>query len=245
MSEETTVVFTDGSARRNPGPGGWAAIVATPDGEVVELGGGAAHTTNNKMELLGAIRALEHLRGRPGRVLIHTDSTYLINGITKWIQSWRRKGWKTAGGGDVLNRDLWERLSELVGERGRGDRVEWRHVRGHAGIPGNERADEIATTFADGEPTPLYRGSGRAYPVPLDAAPAAEATSAPPRTRSARGGGAGGLYLSLVGGELRRHATWDECERRVKGVSGARFKKARSAAEEAEILRGWGVREPG
>src|SRR4030095_11240684 len=91
-------VFTDGAAKGNPGPGGWGAIVATPDGHVTELGGRAAHATNNQMELTAVIAALKYLRGRPDHVALHTDSTYVIRGITQWIHGWRRRGWTTADG---------------------------------------------------------------------------------------------------------------------------------------------------
>lgn len=244
MEKREIIVFTDGAAKGNPGPGGWAAIIVTPAGEVIELGGGAAHTTNNKMELSGAIGALEHLRRTPGRIEIHTDSKYLIDGITKWIHGWRRKGWKTATGGDVLNRDLWESLAALLGERGRENGVSWRHVRGHAGIAGNERADAIAVSFANGERALLYRGELAAYDVPiLDLGPVTAAASARPSTSSSRSGNAKAYsYLSLLGGKPERHATWPECERRVKGQPGARFKKAMSRDDEAAILRSWGLR---
>src|SRR5215510_14931822 len=125
------VVFTDGAAKGNPGPGGWGAIVVTPEGVVTELGGRAAEaTTNNKMELTGAIEALVALRAVPGPVAIYTDSTYLIQGIRGWIFGWRKRGWKTAAGGDVLNRDLWEQLDELVRARGKNG-ITWHYVRGH------------------------------------------------------------------------------------------------------------------
>jgi len=238
------VVWTDGAAKGNPGPGGWGAIVVVPSGEVVELGGGAAYTTNNKMELGGAIHALEHLRGREGPVALHTDSTYLIDGITKWIHGWRRRGWKTSTGSDVLNRELWERLAELLAERGRRGSVRWRHVRGHAGIPGNERCDEIAVAFSEGRRPELYRGPLSGYPIPIlapDDEVEARAKAARGSARPSRGGRAFS-YLSLLGGVAMRHATWPECERRVKGKAGARFKKAMTRAEEAEILRSWGLR---
>lgn len=244
MKADEIVVFTDGAAKGNPGPGGWGAIVATPEGEVVELGGGSAHTTNNKMELGGAIHALEHLRGRDGSIRLHTDSTYLIDGITKWIHGWRRRGWKTSTGTDVLNRDLWERLSALLAERGKENRVHWHHVRGHAGIPGNERCDEIAVAFAEGVRPDLYRGPVETYPVSLlatadaEAMPATKKRAAP---RPARGGGKPFSYVSLLGGVAMRHATWPECERRVKGQAGARFKKAMSREDESQILRAWGL----
>lgn len=236
-----TIVFTDGAAKGNPGPGGWGAIVVTPDGVVTELGGGAPHTTNNKMELSGAIGALEHLADVPGTVAIYTDSTYVIQGITQWVWGWRTRGWKTAQGGDVLNRDLWERLSALVSARGpRG--LEWRWVRGHVGTPGNERVDAIAVAFALQKPAALYRGPVEEYGVDIRQVP--EETAVPKRAPGSKGSGArtaAHSYVSVVDGVPMRHATWAECERRVKGRAGARFKKAASASDEAAILRGWGV----
>jgi ribonuclease HI len=247
------VAFTDGAASGNPGPGGWAAVVVTPQGHVTELGGGAAHTTNNKMELTGAIMALEHVAHEPDSVRIYTDSSYVIKGITQWVWNWQRRGWKTAEGADVLNRDLWEQLLSLVNARGR-TRIEWHWVRGHDGTPGNERVDEIAVAFSRHRHEPLYDGPLSVYALPILDLP--EATDAPARSRAASGGSAAPAlaptrkaaskgpaysYLSLIDGVLERHGTWAECERRVKGRSGARFKKAMSAAEEADILRSWGL----
>jgi ribonuclease HI len=247
MNYERVVMFTDGAAKGNPGPGGWGAIIVTPAGEVTELGGRAAQTTtNNRMELTGAIQALSAVRDVPGPLAIYTDSTYVIQGIRAWIFGWRKRGWKTAAGGDVLNRDLWERLDALVGARGKGG-VEWHYVKGHAGIPGNERVDEIADGLAQGRPITLYRGPliGYSYAVldlPSD-------TDVPPRSASAGGSarsqGTPYSYLSVVDGELARHTTWADCERRVKGRAGARFKKAMSQADEAAILREWRIDPPG
>lgn len=239
--DRLTIVFTDGGAKGNPGPGGWGAIVVSPDGSVVELGGGSPYTTNNKMELSGAIAALEQLADSGEPVAIYTDSTYVIQGITQWVWAWRKRGWKTAQGGDVLNRELWQRLADLVGVRGAGN-VDWRWVRGHVGTPGNERVDEIATSFALQQPPALYRGSLAGYGLDILKTP--DDTALPKRTSSGGGRGAKSAahsYLSVVDGVLARHATWAECERRVKGRSGARFKKATSAANEAEILREWGL----
>jgi ribonuclease HI len=236
------VLFTDGAAKGNPGPGGWGAIVVTPDGRVVELGGGSPHTTNNKMELGGAIAALRHVADRPEPVTIYTDSTYLIQGITQWVWGWRRRGWKTAQGTDVLNRDLWEELSALTGTRARGS-VDWRWVRGHVGTPGNERCDEIAVAFASRGVAELYDGPLAGYPRPVLDVPAntdvprRSAASSTPKT-------AAYSYVSVVGGIPMRHTSWADCEQRVKGQSGARFKKAASADDERAILRGWGI-DPG
>lgn len=244
MPASRIIVFTDGAAKGNPGPGGWGAIVVTPDERVVELGGGAPHTTNNRMELSGAIAALRHVAGRPEPVAIYTDSTYLIQGITQWIWGWRRRGWKTAEGADVLNRELWEDLSALVAARnGSGAKVEWHWVRGHVGTPGNERADAISVAFALQRDVELYSGPLSGYPLSILQMP--EETAVPKRTNgsgaSAKTKAPAYSYLSVVGGIPMRHSTWAECERRVKGQPGARFKKAASAADEAAILSGWGI----
>jgi ribonuclease HI len=199
------------------------------------------------MELTGAIEALSELRGVPGPLAIYADSTYVIQGIRGWIHGWRKRGWKTATGGDVLNRDLWERLDELVQARGKGA-IEWHYVRGHAGTPGNERVDEIADGFAQGLPITLYRGPIAGYGVAILDLPSD--TDVPKRTASgpASGGsrpkGQPFSYLSVVDGELARHTTWADCERRVKGRAGARFKKAMSQGDEAAILREWRI-DPG
>jgi ribonuclease HI len=237
MAEMPTVVFADGAAKGNPGPGGWGAIVVTPAGQVTELGGGARHTTNNRMELTAAIEALRHVRAS-GPVAVHTDSTYVIRGIREWIHGWRRRGWRTAQGGDVVNRDLWETLA--AAERATGP-VKWHYVAGHGGIPGNERVDEIADAFAAGRRPALYHGPLVRYDVAVLDVP--DDTSVPERRAGAAPRGrraAPHSYLSLVDGRPARHATWAECERRVKGRSGARFKKAMTPAEEEDILRSWG-----
>lgn len=233
-------IFTDGAAKGNPGPGGWGAIVAN-DEHVREIGGGSPHTTNNQMELSGVIEALRAARGLDGKVELHTDSTYVIRGITEWIHGWRRRGWLTAEGQPVLNRELWEALAAEVATRGRGG-IHWHYVRGHAAIPGNERCDEIAVAFAAGKRPVLYQGPRAAYAVAIHERP--DDTSVPKRSSGGSGAGKSApaySYLSLVNGVAMRHATWAECERRVRGVSGARFKKATSAADEAAILRTWGA----
>ena len=239
MADFPLILFTDGAAKGNPGPGGWGAIVVTPEGSVTELGGGSPHTTNNKMELGGAIAALRHVADRPEPVAIYTDSTYLIQGITQWVWGWRKRGWKTAQGTEVLNRDLWEELSALTGARARGS-IDWRWVRGHVGTPGNERCDEIAVAFASQRPAELYDGPLTGYDRPIldvpddTAVPERRSSSSTPKV-------AAYSYLSVVGGVPMRHSTWADCEQRVKGQSGARFKKTASADDEAAILRGWGI----
>jgi ribonuclease HI len=236
-----TIVFADGAAKGNPGPGGFGVVVVTPGGHVTELGGAEPRTTNNRMELAAVIEALRHLRTTPGAIAVYTDSSYVIRGIREWIHAWRRRGWKTADGHDVANRDLWEALARLVDDRRTREPVVWHYVRGHSGVPGNERVDAIANGQALGRPPRLYHGPLVRYDVPVLDLP--DDTRVPERRAegSARGAKAKAYsYLSLVDGTVVRHATWAECERRVKGRSGARYRKATTAADEAAILADWG-----
>jgi len=131
-------IHTDGACKGNPGAGGWGALLAW-NGKTSELYGGEAHTTNNRMEMTAVIRALEALKLK-SRVRLHTDSKYVQQGISEWIHSWKKRGWRTADRKPVKNEDLWRRLDELAGEH----EIEWLWVRGHDGNPGNERADELA-----------------------------------------------------------------------------------------------------
>lgn len=135
-------VFTDGACLGNPGPGGWGVLIIDA-GEERELNGGEADTTNNRMEMLAAIRALEELP-KGASIALHTDSQYVKNGITSWIKGWKRNGWKNASKQPVKNKDLWEALDALAAERN----VEWRWVKGHNGHPENERVDELARQAA-------------------------------------------------------------------------------------------------
>lgn len=135
---EPVDVFSDGACKGNPGPGGWGVLLCYGAHEK-ELWGGEAGTTNNRMELMAVIRALEALK-RPSRVRVTTDSQYVKQGVTAWMARWKRNGWRTADRKPVKNRDLWERLDQAVARH----RLEWRWVRGHAGHPRNERADRLA-----------------------------------------------------------------------------------------------------
>jgi ribonuclease HI len=138
MSEEIVEVYSDGACRGNPGPGGWGVLLRS-GGLEKELWGGEADTTNNRMELTAVIRALEALK-RPSRVRVYTDSQYVQKGISEWVHSWKRRGWRTADKKPVKNIDLWKRLDELAAVHA----VEWHWVKGHAGHTENERADRLA-----------------------------------------------------------------------------------------------------
>ena len=136
-------IYTDGSCLNNPGPGGWAAILVWGGHEKV-MSGGEPETTNNRMELMAAIMALEALT-RPVEVTLTSDSIYLRDGITKWINGWKKNGWKTAAKKPVANQDLWRRLDEAI----KPHQIKWAWVKGHAGHPMNERCDELARAEAE------------------------------------------------------------------------------------------------
>ncbi len=156
------IIFCDGSSRGNPGPGGWGAIVYG-HGKVTELGRGEKHTTNNKMELSGAIFALQSVKNSDTEIILNTDSTYITLGMTEWIHNWQKNNWKNSAKKPVLNRELWEELIEAAKDK----KITWNHVAGHAGVPGNERCDEIATMFADGEKPKLFFGDINSYKVKI------------------------------------------------------------------------------
>jgi ribonuclease HI len=140
---KTVEIFTDGACKGNPGPGGWGAIIRYGKHEK-ELSGGEADTTNNRMEMLAAIRALDTLI-EPCNVILHTDSTYVKDGITKWVDGWQRNGWKTASRKPVRNADLWHELIAAVAQH----QIDWRWVKGHSGHPENDRADRLASDAAE------------------------------------------------------------------------------------------------
>ncbi|OOG39978.1 ribonuclease HI [Polaromonas sp. A23] len=139
-AQQHVVIYTDGACKGNPGPGGWGAMLTTGD-SVKELFGGEMGTTNNRMEMMAVIEALAALK-RPCRVTLYLDSEYVRKGITEWISGWKARGWRTAAKQPVKNVDLWQKLDALVTSSGHA--IEWRWVKGHAGDPGNERADALA-----------------------------------------------------------------------------------------------------
>lgn len=220
-------VFTDGSSRGNPGPGGWGAVVIG-ENKVIELGGRDDDTTNNKMEISAAINALKEIPV-DSEVELYTDSSYLINGITKWVNGWQRNGWITKNKEEVMNRDLWENLVEAKD----GKDVAWKYLGGHVGIVGNERCDVIATSFADKKEIHLYNGSLEKYPIKniLDLS-----HSEDKQIKKNNSGAKAYSYISMVNGEIQIHKTWAECESRVKGKTNARFRKSISKDNEEQII---------
>ncbi len=264
-------IYTDGSSRGNPGPGGWAATMEFSSHKVVEIGGADAHTTNNRMELTAVLRALEYIRDHIGTatnstttngtatnstttngtsavgavttVEINSDSAYVLNGITKWVYGWFKNNWQTADGSPVANKDIWEPMYQLVWYFKSKIELTFTKVSGHSGVLGNERADMIATAFADGDRILLFLGNKKDYERLLGdtvadrpASPEKKSKSKEQKTRSMTPAYS---YVSMVGGMIETHRTWVDCEARVKGKSGAKFKKALSEAEEANIIASW------
>lgn len=238
-SQDRIIVFSDGACSGNPGRGGWGTIVVLPNNQVQELGGGELSTTNNRMEMTAALEGLRFLKDHPGHIDFYTDSTYLIRGITQWIWGWRKRGWKTAEGGEVSNKDIWEELSQVIQARGPSGKIDWKYSRGHIGIPGNERCDEIAVAFSKGAAISLYRGVLDTYPIDVMTFP--ENTDLPEMKQPGEKKAAPFSYLSNIGGIVYRHKDWPSCQRRVSGKSGAKFKKTTSAADELAVLKTWGL----
>lgn len=162
MKKNEIIIYTDGSSLGNPGPGGWGAVVSFPNGKIIELGGREESSTNNRMEMTAVIRALRLVqeKNKLGKqIKIHSDSAYVINGITMWVYGWLKNNWRTASKEPVLNQDLWEELFKLEFNLKRKYEIEWVKVAGHAGISLNERCDFIATEYAGQRRVPLFTGS--------------------------------------------------------------------------------------
>lgn len=229
MSE--AIIFTDGASQGNPGSGGWGAVISVTEesadtGRVMELGGHLKETTNNQAELTAAIEVLQWARNNKlSDVTLYTDSSYLIQGITNWRHNWQQNGWQTKNDEPVKNKQLWQDLISAQEDLG----VTYEHVDGHAGIPANERADDVATTFADGSQPDLFSGSKEQYDTSL-APETQKITDAP-------------VYISLVDDQVKQHTSWEDCKQRVEGVE-AQYRKVKTIPERDQILKDWG-KSPG
>jgi ribonuclease HI len=232
-------MYSDGACSGNPGRGGWATILGLPNNQVVELGGGRNETTNNQMELQGLIEGLLYLKNISfDQLIYYTDSAYVLNGATKWIKGWSFRGWKNAEGKEVANKDFWKAVQSLLADFS-DKKIKWCYVRGHTGVEGNERCDEIAVCFSTGKYVSLYEGDNKNYLFDIFEVPTTEPI---PDSSFKKKDGVKEVvyYLSLKNGVLERHKTWAECEQRVKGASGVKFKKVKNQSEENEVLKVWG-----
>jgi ribonuclease HI len=186
------------------------------------------------MELRAALEALKYVAPHADKpIVLHTDSSYVINGITKWVKGWQRNGWLTKEKKEVLNQDLWGQLVDAAKSCAHG--IAWEYVGGHVGVVGNERVDAIASDFAQNKPVELYDGSRAAYELDITNLGHDDELKAAKSSSKSRSKAKAYSYVSKVDGVVQTHATWGECEQRVKGRT-ARFKKATSAAEEAAII---------
>ncbi len=224
-------IFTDGAAKGNPGPGGYGAVLLLDD-SVLEIGEGKKLTTNNEMELRAVVEALKSVPTGSTGVEVYTDSKYVVEGATGWIFGWMKNGWKTKTKEDVSHKEIWLELIELLKKV----KVDWHKIPGHSGLIGNERADTIASDFGEEKSVNLYNGKREGYEyeienVEYDKEKAAERSKA--RKRQAQKAHS---YISRVDGVIKTHKTWKECEARVKGKKGVKFKKSISAAEEKDII---------
>lgn len=211
MSEQQIHVWSDGACRGNPGPGGWGALVRIPGRPDVELSGGEPATTNNRMELRAVVEALRSLPTGT-TVTVHADSTYVLNGITKWLAGWRRNGWVTGSKQPVKNVDLWQDLDEQAQRH----TVDWQWVKGHAGDPGNERADALANAGVPGGMGHGPAGDGR----PGRRRPAATVAAPPPGSTATSAAGTAGRRPSAgpgpgAGMAARFAGTCPQCSTRI------------------------------
>lgn len=236
------IIFTDGASSGNPGPSGWGAVLLFGK-SIKEIGGFEKASTNNRMELTAVIMGLktldlelaspddEYTKKQPA--VIYTDSQYVVNGITKWVFGWQKNNWKKADGSEVLNIDLWQDLLKEVMARD----ITWKVIRGHAGIAGNNRADEIAVEFSQQEQrVNLYYGLIKDHPDNITEPDSSQLEIGSDRDRKKSKAYS---YLSLVDGVLKRHSTWASCEGRVKGQTGAKFRKSISEEDEKNIIKDW------
>jgi len=244
--QNQAIIYCDGACSGNPGPGGWGSIIIFSDC-VVELGGYQKLATNNQMEILAAIKALEYIydsRKKLDQISIYTDSNYLINAITKWIYGWTQNNWITTNGDPVKNEEIFKVLLNLVNEL-KPIKIDWQYVPGHQGILGNERVDQIAVSFSRKEELSLdlFHGSIETYPFTeilsyKHADSLEEKSSIHPNPSSSKklvG------YLALVSGQVSAVKTWNECSKLTQGRAGAKYRKFTSRNEALAILSGWKI----
>ena len=244
MSKKELIIYTDGASRGNPGPGGWAAVILAGD-VCMEIAGNATRATNNQMELAGveAVLSDSGALSWDGGITLYSDSMYVINGLTKWAKGWERNGWITSTKTPVENKSQWQNLLVLMKEYG--SRISIEKVKGHAGDLYNERCDELAVAAALGKNPVLFSGSAKNYKSFLDengySASSVKATAAKgnsaSKSTSENKGKVAYSYVSMVNGIVHADKTWAACEKRVKGVKGAKYKKVFSKAEETELMQ--------
>lgn len=242
--KNSIIIYTDGACSGNPGPGGWGTIVSH-SGQVRELGGASEQTTNNRMELMALIEGFRYLIKNSNGVsekktYVFTDSVYVIKGLTQWIFGWKKRGWLNAENEEVSNKDLWILIDDIFFKYKKdvSSEVDFKFVRGHADINGNERCDKIAVGFSKEDYVDLYEGDAANYLFDIYEIP--KISDLPDHKNKSTSGPKTVWYISYVNGVFSRHKTWKECEALVKGRA-AKFKKVSSDAEESEVKKSWGI----
>lgn len=228
-------IYTDGSSRGNPGPGGYGFIVIYPNDademRIDERGGREEITTNNRMELKAVIEALKffddyYAKDIETQYEVRLDSAYVLNGSTKWLHNWKAKNWISSTKEEVKNIDLWQEMDLVL----KGKKIKWTLLKGHSEIFGNERCDEIATAYADNKKPNLYSGFLSGYEGDV-----LNFKSSSPQKSSSKNKGVAFSYISKVDGKIHIDQTWDECKKRVHGKK-ALYKKSLSKVDELHIV---------
>jgi ribonuclease HI len=245
MNSKNILIYTDGACSGNPGPGGYGSII-TDFTSVTELGQYYPQTTNNRMEMQAVLSALNFVLQTyksVGQIQIFTDSVYVIRGSTQWLFGWKKRGWKTADNKEVTNQDLWQSMDQLLYQitTKYSLKIKWSFIRGHKGIAGNERCDEIGVAFSKRQDIQLFSGDAKSYyfdviDIPIEEAlPDMKSHSKTDSTEKKQT-----WYLSLINNQVAKYTTWKDCEAAVKGRPGVKFKKVTSSAEEDALLKSWG-----
>jgi ribonuclease HI len=231
-------IYTDGSSRGNPGPGGYGFICIYPNDademRIDERGGREDLTTNNRMELKAVIEALKffddyYAKNTPTTYEVRLDSAYVLNGSTKWLHGWKAKNWISSTKEEVKNIDLWQEIDSVL----KGKEIKWTLLKGHSEIFGNERCDEIATAYADNKKIDLYSGFLAEY---KGAEEVLNIKVGAPTKKSSKNKSPAYSYVSMVDGKISIDQTWDECKKRVHGKK-ALFKKSISKEDEGNIVK--------
>lgn len=232
------MVYGDGACSGNPGPGGWAFLLADLDhGTVVEKSGFAMPTTNNRMELAALLETLKWLESHyptEKDIELFWDSSYVVNGFNQWLFGWSKRDFTKADGKEISNLDLWKSIWDLKQKL---PKFKMTQIPGHSALHGNERVDELAVAQSQRAPIEEYNGSLSTYPISVEdlMAPAAF-----PKGSEKKSNQKYPAYLSFVDGKLERDLDWPTCQARVKGKS-AKYKKVKNSVEEAQTLKAWAV----
>lgn len=244
MTEKSSAfLFCDGASRGNPGRSGWAYLLIA-SGKVREAGGFVERATNNQMELQALLEAVRYLDSHSideSSIDVYLDSQLILSGASVWRFAWSKRAWKTKDGEEVKNIQQWKELHDLLTKLEKRISFNWWYIPGHSAYPSNDRVDEMATSFADSEACDLYEGTLKSYPVDFKSGlDGLEHFQVKKASKSSKASSKKAYYLSVIGDQIFRDATWSACEARVKGRRAAKYKKVTDESEERRVLQSWG-----